>query len=695
MKTDVGVARGFSPAVLVITVALLAGLQTTRAQQDSAQVEKRLASAQHKATVDGDLKGAIEEYKKIVASAGNNRAVAAQALVRMAECYEKLEVAEARNVYEQIARDYSDQKGAVAIARERLGRAPSAGTYAGMSSRRVLTLPAFGDLATGGAISSDGRILTYFDWATGGSLVVHDLATSRERRISDSRYGGSAAISRDTKQVAYNWNSNQLRVASLEGSGPLHSRLLAAIEDVLWFQIFDWSPDGTWIAVQLTRPDNTSQLGLISAGDGTLRVLKSSQWLGATQVFFSPDGKYLGFDLPAGESNTSQRDVFILAVDGTREVRAVEGSSDDTLMGWSPDGKYLLFATDRAGSVGLWAVAIVDGRPHGTPELIKPDIPRRALGVTSSGRLYTGVFLGDRDIRVASVDFEPGKLLSGPVKPVQSFVGFNDSPSWSPDGKYLAYLSRRDNLGRSRALGIQSIETGQVREWQPRQLNYFQMPRWAPDGRSVIVSGRDLKNRPGTHRVDAQTGEATRIGDRGGRPQLSPDGMRLYGDRNINGRRPIVEYDLATGNERTIIERDNLGPPGLSPDGRVIAAVASDGPASSSVLLLIPVAGGVPKELLRVTPPQWLDRRIVGWTPDGRAALVHMLDKGEQGEQGDLLLVPTAGGQPRKIDVGMRVWGGFGFDVHPDGHRIAFVGGEDKTELWVLENFLPALKASR
>ena len=51
---------------LVALVALLAaGLQTTHAQQTNAQSEKLLASAQHKATIDGNLKGAIEDYKKI------------------------------------------------------------------------------------------------------------------------------------------------------------------------------------------------------------------------------------------------------------------------------------------------------------------------------------------------------------------------------------------------------------------------------------------------------------------------------------------------------------------------------------------------------------------------------------------------------------------------------------------------------
>jgi hypothetical protein len=41
------------------------------------------------------------------------------------------------------------------------------------------------------------------------------------------------------------------------------------------------------------------------------------------------------------------------------------------------------------------------------------------------------------------------------------------------------------------------------------------------------------------------------------------------------------------------------------------------------------------------------------------------------------------------------VWSSFGFDVHPDGRQIAFVAGENKEEVWVLENFLPAVNAKK
>jgi tetratricopeptide (TPR) repeat protein len=70
-------------------------------------------------SVDGDLKGAIERYKTLAQN--NDRAVAARALVRLAECYRKLGEADARAVYERVVREFADQVESAAAARARLG----------------------------------------------------------------------------------------------------------------------------------------------------------------------------------------------------------------------------------------------------------------------------------------------------------------------------------------------------------------------------------------------------------------------------------------------------------------------------------------------------------------------------------------------------------------------------------------------
>jgi hypothetical protein len=72
--------------VLVIDVLLAAVMLT--AGQNSA--EQQLEAAIHQEFVVGNLQGAIEQYKAILAQNGNNHVVAAQALFHMGQCQEKL-----------------------------------------------------------------------------------------------------------------------------------------------------------------------------------------------------------------------------------------------------------------------------------------------------------------------------------------------------------------------------------------------------------------------------------------------------------------------------------------------------------------------------------------------------------------------------------------------------------------------------
>jgi hypothetical protein len=73
--------------------------------------------------------------------------------------------------------------------------------------------------------------------------------------------------------------------------------------------------------VFLELKDRTHQLALVSSSGGALRVLKTGRWPGRPRAFFSPDGKYVGYDLPQGV--TSVRDVWVTAVDGTKDYAAV------------------------------------------------------------------------------------------------------------------------------------------------------------------------------------------------------------------------------------------------------------------------------------------------------------------------------------------------------------------------------------
>src|SRR5262249_51377648 len=119
--------------------ALLAICVTSIAAQKNPQAEAMMAAAEQKATIEGNLDSAIKQYKTIVDKyAKTDRAVAAMALIRMAELYRKIGDAQSRSTYQQVINDYSDHKEAVTLAKAGLG---DTAATAGMNLRLVRPLP--------------------------------------------------------------------------------------------------------------------------------------------------------------------------------------------------------------------------------------------------------------------------------------------------------------------------------------------------------------------------------------------------------------------------------------------------------------------------------------------------------------------------------------------------------------------------
>ena len=97
------------------------------------------------------------------------------------------------------------------------------------------------------------------------------------------------------------------------------------------------------------------------------------------------------------------------------------------------------------------------------------------------------------------------------------------------------------------------------------------------------------------------------------------------------------------------------------------------------------VAPGEPTEVLRVNHPQVLTGNV-SWAPGGRALIMNTF--WNDGERRETWLVPIDGGPHRTLDLPGHTWGPI--RVHPDGKRVAYHAGDLKSEVWVLENFLPA-----
>jgi hypothetical protein len=110
--------RALRPTWIALLAAVCAALL---AAQQAPDPDRDLEAAIHREMVAGDLRGAIEKYRAVLGHAGTPRPVAARALLRIGECYEKLgQQRQAHDAYSRVVRDFESETAIAGEARARL-----------------------------------------------------------------------------------------------------------------------------------------------------------------------------------------------------------------------------------------------------------------------------------------------------------------------------------------------------------------------------------------------------------------------------------------------------------------------------------------------------------------------------------------------------------------------------------------------
>jgi Tol biopolymer transport system component len=569
-----------------------------------------------------------------------------------------------------VLKDYPEQKDAVTLARVRLGGE----SHAGPGSRTIWSPDSSRfrpNLA--GTLSPDGR---FFSYSSNGDLYIHDIASEVDRNITNKPKGSQdgtdeSAIAPDGKKIAYVAWSEQtqrysVRLANLTGEP--NPRVLYENPDFYNVYLHGWSPDGKSLAVVLHNVDRTTvQIALLSVSDGKVRVLKTVGWRGGIgAMYFSPDGKYLGYDRPQSETHTDS-DVYILAVDGSADIPAIVHPASDSMVGWSPDGKWLLFSSDRTtGTTDLWAVAVTDGKTQGTPQRLRADIGKiQPIGWTSSGGLLYQIRHGggrSSNLQLATLDLNARRYSSALIG--RGYQEDTSLPLWSPDGTKLAYKSEFRGRANSELVVIRDSNTGTVQEVKPKGVNVITLDAWTPDRSSLLIEGTGLggpeDGQRGIYRLNIATGDASLV-------SMFPQGIFFF---SVDVLLPDgLSFLTKIGRSLNGTPRDST-PPGIyrvEPQSGKLSALVLDEPSSAATALALskdgksiyirravrPNAGEaayIERNLATGNERQLIHRSFLGnphLSPDGQYIATASTDPASNSRI--ILLVPTAGGEAREL----------------------------------------------
>lgn len=710
----------------------LAALSVMAPAQRAKDAETLFHQGVHYEEVRGELKEAIAVYEEIIKKFPENRPVAAQALYHLGLCYEKLGLKQATQAFQTIVEKYPEQTETASLAREKLALLLKAAPRAekGDQELKIRLVWQGSGMSSQGEISPDGKYLSCADWTT-SDLAVREIATGKLRRLTSKEGSPPGSYeapdhsiwSPDSREIAYGWYGSEpflceLRLVALDGTKPRTLYNGEYFKD--WVYPGDWSPDGRYILTGFFRGTTDSKLslevGLISVKDGSVQYLENLRGIEAGLARFSPDGRYILYDHPQ-KTDPGRNDISLLALEAKTTIPVIKHPADDRLLGWTPDGKGILFLSDRTGTRDAWLVRVVDGKSQGTPRLIKRELGQvRSMGLTKGGSLYYSTPGFVADIFSVSIDPDSGRVLEGPKKMSLPYEGNNTGPRLSPGGKHLAYISQRGPRPHNDILGIFSFESGEVREIRPKgNLRGFGMANWMPDGRSILLNGIDVSTGRGLYKVDLPTGETTlllresdflpqdknRFPMRGNFRNVSHDGQSFfYSYQGPDKFHRVMTRALGSKDEREICRFPIYNPTDnnalrLSPDGRKLALFLREEENVRSIKVFS-VTGEDIREVHRFEHAgRWtLD---MAWSPDGRYIyFTKVVDPKQDFPSYALWRVPAAGGEAQNLGVtANRIQA---LNVHPDGKQIIFqsrTAGEQVGAVWVMENFLPADKATK
>jgi Tol biopolymer transport system component/DNA-binding winged helix-turn-helix (wHTH) protein len=512
------------------------------------------------------------------------------------------------------------------------------------------------------AISPDGKYVAFVLNDMGQqSIWLRQLVTGQELQIVTPKrtdiYG--LTFTRDGNYVFYisqeqNILAKLYRVPSVGGSS---DELLQDVDSPVTF-----SPDNKQMAFIRFSPGTASIViaNIDGTGERTLTTTHAGEAMrigpnGVLPPAWSPDGAVIACPVSINSVQWDQTVYGFRVKDGAGVELTPNHWPALGRIEWSPDGKGIfatISETEATSEQQIWFVPY----PKGEARRITNDLTDyRDLGVTADGRTIVTI----QSEKKANIWLAPANDLDHPRQlTTTSYDGLN-GVSWTPDGK-LVYTSQ---IAGEQNLWIMDPSGGASKQLTAHS-GFSETPTVSPDGRYIVF----LSNRNGQEhlwRIDIdgrQPVQLTRgVGDR--QPTFTLDGRTVI----FKSQSPssLFRVGIDGGDPVRITERGGFDP-NVSPDGKLLACGYRPAPADKNRFALIPIEGGQPK-LISDWPALFGRLR---WTPDGSG----LAYAARQSGVGNIWVQPIDGGAPKQLTH----WNPapiFSFDWSRDGKWLAYASG--------------------
>lgn len=238
------------------------------------------------------------------------------------------------------------------------------------------------------------------------------------------------------------------------------------------------------------------------------------------EPFPSPDGKKIVFESKVA----GYYQLFTMNPDGSAIAQITHDAWNHDTPSWSPDGKKFAFASDQNKHSVIYMMNI-DG--SGLERLSPEDA--ESIHPTWSPDSKLVIYCADDDLHPPKKNDASIYSVDVQSKVTKTLItgGVNTYPSWSPDGKHIAF---RKMIGDMNSEVFVANGDGSTPKNISNHMAFDGWPAWSPDGKQIAFSSNRRANYQ-IHIMNADGSGVRLVANTEGRatePRWSPDGKTIY-----------------------------------------------------------------------------------------------------------------------------------------------------------------------